>query len=89
LAVVVALAGALVSAANAQKTVAVAVPLGLLPLEWPKDNPYLAEKVALGRLLYFDKRLSKDDTVSCATAILRSTATPMAPPTLKASRPAR
>jgi cytochrome c peroxidase len=51
----------------AQKTVAVQIPLGLLPLEWPKDNSYSADKVALGRLLYFDKRLSKDDTVSCAS----------------------
>ena len=33
----------------------------------PETNPITAEKVALGRLLYFDKRLSKDDTVSCAT----------------------
>ena len=41
--------------------------MGLLPLEWPKDNPYSADKVALGRLLYFDKRLSKDDTVACAS----------------------
>jgi hypothetical protein len=39
-----ALAGALAFAADAnkgaaQKTVAVQMPLGLLPLEWPKDNP--------------------------------------------------
>ncbi len=27
--------------AFAQKTAAVQVPLGLLPLEWPKDNPLL------------------------------------------------
>jgi len=33
----------------------------------PDENPMAAEKVTLGRLLYFDKRLSKDDTVSCAT----------------------
>lgn len=42
-------------------------PLGLLPLSWPKDNPYSAEKAELGKLLYFDKRLSADGTVSCAT----------------------
>jgi cytochrome c peroxidase len=65
-AVAVAAAGMLAFAAD-QKTVTVQVPLGLLPLEWPKDNPYSADKVALGRLLYFDKRLSKDDTVSCAS----------------------
>ncbi|HEX8293998.1 MAG TPA: cytochrome c peroxidase [Pyrinomonadaceae bacterium] len=33
----------------------------------PPDNPLTAEKVALGRALYFDKRLSADGTVSCAT----------------------
>lgn len=43
------------------------VPLGLLPVVWPKDNPYTAEKAELGRLLYFDKRLSADGTVSCAS----------------------
>lgn len=43
------------------------VPLGLLPIQWPKDNPYSKDKVELGRLLYFDKRLSADGTVSCAT----------------------
>src|SRR5215470_19371883 len=33
----------------------------------PEDNPLSAAKIELGRLLYFDKRLSQDDTVSCAT----------------------
>lgn len=44
------------------------VPLGLkgAPDE-PADNPTTAEKVELGRMLYFDKRLSRDGTVSCAT----------------------
>jgi cytochrome c peroxidase len=31
------------------------------------DNPITPEKVALGRALYHDKRLSKDHDVSCAT----------------------
>lgn len=43
------------------------VPLGLLPIQFPKDNPYTPEKAELGRLLYFDKRLSLDGSVSCAT----------------------
>jgi len=43
------------------------VPLGLLPVHFPKDNPYSAEKAELGKLLYFDKRLSADGTVSCAS----------------------
>jgi cytochrome c peroxidase len=42
-------------------------PLGLAPVQWPKDNPYSADKVELGRLLYFDKRLSADNTIACAT----------------------
>jgi cytochrome c peroxidase len=33
----------------------------------PKDNPMTAEKVTLGEKLFFDKRLSSDNTVSCAT----------------------
>ncbi len=36
-------------------------------LQIPEDNPMSAAKVALGRQLYFDPRLSKDGTVSCAT----------------------
>src|SRR5437868_3751846 len=42
-------------------------PLGLPPLSFPKANPYSAEKVELGRYLYFDRRLSVDDTVACAS----------------------
>lgn len=44
------------------------VPLGLDPnLNFPKDNPPTPEKIELGRLLYFDKRLSQENSVSCAT----------------------
>lgn len=46
---------------------AIEVPLGLPTLPFPEDNPYTQEKADLGRLLYFDKRLSSDGTVSCAT----------------------
>lgn len=42
-------------------------PLGLKKLVWPEDNKHTAEKVALGKQLYFDKRLSKDNTISCAS----------------------
>jgi cytochrome c peroxidase len=42
-------------------------PLGLQPITWPSDNPYSPAKAELGRILYFDKRLSADGTVSCAT----------------------
>ncbi|MDH4100192.1 MAG: cytochrome-c peroxidase [Nitrospirota bacterium] len=44
-----------------------ALPAGILPPEEPVDNPATTAKVELGRKLYFDKRLSVDDTVSCAT----------------------
>jgi cytochrome c peroxidase len=33
----------------------------------PDDNPMNADKIALGKLLYFDKRLSKDMTIACAS----------------------
>jgi len=48
---------------------AVDVPLreGVFPPEIPADNPLTAEKVALGRRLYFDKRLSTDGSVACVT----------------------
>lgn len=42
-------------------------PLGLPKIEWPKDNRYSAAKAELGRDLYYDKRLSADETISCAT----------------------
>ncbi len=43
------------------------MPLGLVPVQWPADNPYSKQKVELGRLLYFDNRLSADNSVSCAS----------------------
>ena len=43
------------------------IPPGLVPIFWPKDNPYSSAKAELGWLLYFDKRLSVDGTVSCAS----------------------
>lgn len=45
-----------------------AIPLGLdLYMPVPEGNPLTAEKVALGRQLFFDPRLSADGTVACAT----------------------
>src|SRR6476469_300431 len=43
------------------------VPLGLKPVPIPAENPLTPEKVELGKQLYFDPRLSCDDTVSCAS----------------------
>ena len=43
------------------------IPLGLPPLRVPENNPLTPEKVLLGQQLYFDTRLSRDNTVSCAS----------------------
>jgi len=42
-------------------------PLGLPPVPVPADNPLTQAKIALGRKLFFDRRLSINDTLSCAT----------------------
>src|SRR5207302_2683064 len=43
-------------------------PLGLdLYRPVPEENPLTHEKIALGRRLFFDKRLSRDRTLACAT----------------------
>jgi cytochrome c peroxidase len=39
----------------------------LPPVNAPPNNPQTTEKIQLGKLLYFDSRLSKDNTISCAT----------------------
>ncbi|HSF06060.1 MAG TPA: cytochrome c peroxidase [Methylomirabilota bacterium] len=41
-------------------------PLGLPPVPVPADNPPTPAKVALGRKLFFDRRLSHNGTMSCA-----------------------
>ena len=43
------------------------IPPGLSRLKVPAANPFTEEKVALGKQLYFDKRLSRDNTISCAS----------------------
>jgi cytochrome c peroxidase len=46
-------------------------PAGIDPSYWasiiPKDNAMTPARIALGRKLYFDPKLSKDGTVACAT----------------------
>ncbi len=44
-----------------------AEPAGLPPISYPKDNLPTNEKIALGKQLYFDGRLSSDNKVSCAS----------------------
>ncbi len=42
-------------------------PLGLPAVPIPADNPLTAEKIALGRKLYYDPILSVDNTIACAS----------------------
>ncbi len=61
---------AMLTAPGAHEPFVPAAPLGLpedLSTFIPADNPLTPAKVELGRQLYFDKRLSRDGTVSCAT----------------------
>jgi len=43
-----------------------AIPLGLPPIVWPPDNPYSPARAELGKILFFDGRLSANGVVSCA-----------------------
>lgn len=64
----VAFSGHLASAQKAAtKDVPPKAPLGLAPVFWPPDNTYSKGKAELGRLLYYDKRLSTGGEVSCAS----------------------
>ena len=47
--------------------VQIKVPLGLPPLPIPRDNPPTADAIALGRRLFYDKHISVDATLSCAS----------------------
>ncbi|MEC8864232.1 MAG: cytochrome-c peroxidase, partial [Planctomycetota bacterium] len=53
------------------ETLKVQVPMGLdkgaAGIVIPEDNPLTRAKIELGRQLYFDARLSRDGTVSCAS----------------------
>jgi len=64
---VVFLAGCSSPAHVAGTPVAIEAPLGLPPVPIPAENPPTQESIALGRKLFFDTRLSADDTVSCAS----------------------
>lgn len=43
------------------------IPKGLVPVFFPADNAYTPGKAELGWILFYDKRLSGDGTVSCAS----------------------
>jgi cytochrome c peroxidase len=42
-------------------------PLGLGEVPIPEDNPMTRPKIELGRMLFFEKRISADGTVACVT----------------------
>jgi cytochrome c peroxidase len=47
---------------------AIVIPLGLdLYMPVPEENPLTAEKIELGRRLFFDRRLSRDGSTACAS----------------------
>src|SRR5262245_22920692 len=46
----------------------IVIPLGLdLYMPVPEDNPLTPDKIELGRQLFFDRRLSRDQSIACAT----------------------
>jgi len=49
------------------KAVEISIPLGLPSLSIPKDNPPTIATIALGRELFYDKRLSQNDTLACSS----------------------
>ncbi|NWF79348.1 MAG: di-heme enzyme [Chloroflexi bacterium] len=60
-------AGYAVAAPPSEETYAWNLPAGF-PLPYvPPDNPMTAEKVELGRLLFYDQRLSANGTMACAS----------------------
>ena len=54
---------------QAQISVELDIPLGLDrgSMVIPANNPLTREKIALGKLLFFDKRLSANNTIACAS----------------------
>jgi cytochrome c peroxidase len=60
-------AGLLCLAVDARGEDFSSAPLGLDGVPTRSDNPLTEEKVELGKQLYFDPRLSADNTVSCAS----------------------
>ena len=49
------------------ESLAIEPPLGLPDVAVPADNPPTAQTVALGRQLYYDKTLSVDNSIACAS----------------------
>ena len=62
--------------AASQKSYKLKIPLGLdeEAFKVPQDNPMTRKKIELGRLLFFDKRLSANNTIACASCHIPSLA---------------
>ena len=71
LAVVALIAGASMASAELYRW---PLPAWMPPPPVPADNPMSAAKVALGRHLFYDGRLSRDGTVACASCHLQARA---------------
>jgi cytochrome c peroxidase len=56
-----------VSTKPVEHAITIGVPLGLPPVPIPPDNPPTTGSIALGRQLFYDTRLSKDNSLSCSS----------------------
>ena len=50
------------------------IPKGFFPMPIPEDNPMTVQGVELGRELFYDKRLSGDNSQACAACHLAESA---------------
>ncbi len=55
------------SRTSAADTLEISLPSPLDPFTHPRENPATAAKISLGRELFFDSRLSRNDRIACAT----------------------
>ena len=69
LAILVGLSVPSIQPVHASQEYQLKIPLGLDKdnLIIPKDNPLTKEKIELGKLLFFDKRLSQNNSIACAS----------------------
>jgi cytochrome c peroxidase len=63
--------GHLASPTATQPEPAIAVPEGFPSFIAPEDNQPTAERIELGRWLFYDERLSRDETIACASCHLQ------------------
>ena len=68
-AILLVIGGPLGAVAAPEEEYELEIPLGLDEDQFvvPEDNPLTKAKIELGRFLYFDKRMSPNNTISCST----------------------